>query len=196
MSVRVTLCSLHHVPCPLPHAREFPYLCPMIQIYTGNGKGKTTAALGLMVRAAGAGKKIFFGQFVKGMAYSEVTLIYEQIPQIDHQLFGRRCFIKRDPEPEDYKAAQEGLLKVKELIKSGKYDLMVLDELNIALYYQLIKLEEVLAMIDEVPEKTELVITGRYAPSELIKKADLVTEMKEVRHYYQKDVKARKGIEF
>jgi cob(I)alamin adenosyltransferase len=86
----------------------------MIQIYTGNGKGKTTAALGPAVRAAGAGKKTFFGQFVKGMAYSEVKLITEQIPQIDPQLFGRRSFIKRDPEPQDYEAAKEGL-KVREL---------------------------------------------------------------------------------
>ncbi|WP_010420419.1 cob(I)yrinic acid a,c-diamide adenosyltransferase [Anaerophaga thermohalophila] len=168
----------------------------MIHIYTGNGKGKTTAALGLMVRAAGAGKKIFFGQFVKGMAYSEVMLIHEQIPQIEHQLFGRKCFIKREPEPEDYKAAQAGLRTVKELIKSGKYDLMVLDELNIALYYKLFSLEEVLAMLEYLPENIELVITGRYAPPELIEKADLITEMKEIRHYYQNGVKARKGIEF
>jgi cob(I)alamin adenosyltransferase len=168
----------------------------MIHIYTGNGKGKTTAALGLMIRAAGAGKKIFFGQFVKGMAYSEVTIINGQIPQIDHQLFGRKCFIKRDPEPEDYKAAQAGLRTVKELIKSGRYDLVVLDELNIALYYKLFSLEEVLAMLENLPENIELVITGRYAPPELIEKADLVTEMKEIRHYYQNGVKARKGIEF
>ncbi|MBZ4677202.1 MAG: cobinamide adenolsyltransferase [Anaerophaga sp.] len=168
----------------------------MIHIYTGNGKGKTTAAMGLMVRAAGAGKKIFFGQFVKGMVYSEVTLIKEQIPQIDHQLFGRKCFIKKDPAPEDYKAAQAGLRKVKKLIQSGKYDLIVLDELNIALYYKLFSLEEVLAMIENWPENIELIITGRYAPPELIEKADLVTEMKEIRHYYQNGVKARKGIEF
>jgi cob(I)alamin adenosyltransferase len=168
----------------------------MIHIYTGNGKGKTTAALGLSVRAAGAGKKIFFGQFVKGMAYSEVNLILEQIPQIEHQLFGRRCFIKQQPEPEDFQAAQKGLQTVKELIISGKYDLIVLDELNIALHYQLIKLEDVLSLLNNLPNETELVITGRYAPPELMEKADLITEMKEVRHYYQKDVKARKGIEF
>jgi len=168
----------------------------MIHVYTGNGKGKTTAALGLSVRSAGAGKKIFFGQFVKGMAYSEVKLITEQMPQIDHQLFGRRCFIKQEPEPEDFQTAQKGLQTVKDLIKSGKYDLIVLDELNIALHYHLIKTEEVLALLDELPTETELVITGRYALPELIEKADLVTEMKEVKHYYQKDVKARKGIEF
>lgn len=176
--------------------QNFSIFAVMIHIYTGNGKGKTTAALGLSVRAAGAGKKIFFGQFVKGMAYSEIKLITEQIPQIDHQLFGRRCFINREPEPEDFQAAQKGLQTVKELIKSGKYDLIVLDELNIALHYHLIKTEDVLALLDEFPSETELVITGRYAPPELIEKADLITEMKEIRHYYQKDVKARKGIEF
>lgn len=168
----------------------------MIHIYTGNGKGKTTAALGLSVRAAGAGKKIFFGQFVKGMAYSEVSLITQQIPQIDHQLFGRRCFIKRDPEPEDFQAAQNGLNSVKEIIKSERYDLVVLDELNIALHYQLIKTEEVLALFNELPKETELIITGRYAPDELIKKADLVTEMNEIKHYYKQNIEARKGIEF
>ncbi|MFW6371127.1 MAG: cob(I)yrinic acid a,c-diamide adenosyltransferase [Bacteroidota bacterium] len=168
----------------------------MIHIYTGNGKGKTTAALGLMVRAAGAGKKIFFGQFVKGMAYSEIKFIAEQIPQIDHQLFGRSCFVKRDPERQDYEAAQNGLKTVKKLIQSGKYDLIVLDELNIALHYNLIKTEDVLALLELLPKETELIITGRYASPELMEKADLITEMKEVRHYYQKDVKARKGIEF
>jgi cob(I)alamin adenosyltransferase len=182
-----------HALCPLP---KFLIFAAMIHIYTGNGKGKTTAALGLMVRAAGAGQRIFFGQFVKGMAYSEIKLITEQIPQIDHQLFGRNCFIKRDPEPQDYEAAQNGLETVKELIQSGKYDLIVLDELNIALHYQLVKLQEVLSLLDKLPKETELVITGRYAPPELMEKADLTTEMKEVRHYYQKDVKARKGIEF
>ncbi|WP_462318183.1 cob(I)yrinic acid a,c-diamide adenosyltransferase [Marinilabilia sp.] len=168
----------------------------MIHIYTGNGKGKTTAAIGLAVRAAGSGMKVFFGQFVKGMAYNEVSIFNEQMPQIDHELFGRTCFINRDPEPEDYKAAKAGLRKVKNIIQSGQYSLIVLDELNIALYYKLIALEDILKLINELPRDLELVITGRYAPQELIDKADLVTEMKEVKHYYKQDIKARKGIEF
>ena len=168
----------------------------MIQIYTGNGKGKTTAAIGLAIRAAGSGMKIFFGQFVKGMAYHEVKIFSEQMPQIDHQLLGRNCFIDKDPQPEDYQAAKNGLKEVKKVIASGKYSLIVLDELNIALYYQLISVEEVIRLIDELPPEIELVITGRYAPQKLIDKADLVTEMKEIKHYYTKDIKARKGIEF
>ncbi|MFW6389434.1 MAG: cob(I)yrinic acid a,c-diamide adenosyltransferase [Marinilabiliaceae bacterium] len=168
----------------------------MVHIYTGNGKGKTTAALGLALRAAGSGKKVFFGQFVKGMAYSEVSIINEKLPEIDHQLFGQKCFIKRDPKEEDFEAAREGLEKVRALIKEKKYDLMVLDEINIALYYKLIHLEEVTELLDNFPEETELVLTGRYAPEELIEKADLVTEMKEIKHYFKQDIKARKGIEF
>lgn len=168
----------------------------MIHIYTGNGKGKTTAAIGLAIRMAGTGMKVFFGQFVKGMAYNEVSIFNEQMPQIDHELFGRTCFINRDPEPEDYEAAKEGLQKVKSIILSGKYSLIVLDELNIAMFYQLISLEEILKLINELPDGLELVITGRYAPQELIDRADLVTEMKEVKHYYKRDIKARKGIEF
>jgi cob(I)alamin adenosyltransferase len=168
----------------------------MIQIYTGNGKGKTTAAIGLTIRAAGSGMKVFFGQFVKGMAYNEVSIFAEQIPQIDHELFGRSCFIRRDPEPEDYESARKGLEKVKNVIQSGKYELIVLDELNIALYYQLIPIEAVLQLINALPREVELVITGRYAPEALIEKADLVTEMNEIKHYFKQDIKARKGIEF
>lgn len=168
----------------------------MVQIYTGNGKGKTTAALGLALRAAGAGKSVFFGQFVKGMAYSEVDLITAKIPAIEHRLFGRKCFIKRDPEEADYEAAREGLRQSQKLIESGKYDLVVLDELNIALYYKLISLNDVFDLINVLPGATELIITGRYAPDELIEKADLVTEMKEIKHYFKQDIKARKGIEF
>ncbi|MFO8001727.1 MAG: cob(I)yrinic acid a,c-diamide adenosyltransferase [Marinilabilia sp.] len=168
----------------------------MVHIYTGNGKGKTTAALGLAVRAAGSGMKVFFGQFVKGMAYSEVKLIGEQIPQIDHQLFGQKCFIKRQPEKADYESARNGLSRVKELVREKKYDLIVLDEINIALYYKLLEPGDIIALIDELPDNTELVLTGRYALPELIEKADLVTEMKEVKHYFKNDTKARKGIEF
>ena len=168
----------------------------MVHIYTGNGKGKTTAALGLALRAAGAGKSVFFGQFVKGMAYSEVSIINEKLPEIEHQLFGRRCFINRDPKEEDYKAARSGLEKVNDIIRERKYDLIILDEINIALYYKLIPIEDVTDIIDNLPEETELVLTGRYAPEELMEKADLVTEMKEIKHYFKEDIKARKGIEF
>lgn len=168
----------------------------MVHIYTGNGKGKTTAALGLSMRAAGAGKKVFFGQFVKGMAYGEVKLINEQIPQIDHQLFGRNCFIKREPEQADYEEAKKGLEKIRTIIRSGEYQVIVLDELNIALYYKLLEPGDIIALIDELSPEIELIITGRYVLDELIEKADLVTEMKEIKHYFHQDIKARKGIEF
>lgn len=168
----------------------------MVHIYTGNGKGKTTAALGLSMRAAGAGKKVFFGQFVKGMAYGEVKLINEQIPQIDHQLFGRNCFIKREPEQSDYEEAQKGLEKIRTIIRSGEYQVIVLDELNIALYYKLLEPGDIIALIDELSPEIELIITGRYVLDELIEKADLVTEMKEIKHYFHQDIKARRGIEF
>jgi len=168
----------------------------MVHIYTGNGKGKTTAALGLALRAAGAGKKVFFGQFVKGMAYSEVSIINEKLSEIEHRLFGRKCFIKREPEKADFEEAEKGIEEVRKIINDRKYDLIVLDEINIAIYYKLVSIEDVLSLIEDLPEETELVMTGRYAPEKLIDKADLVTEMMEIKHYFKQDTKARKGIEF
>lgn len=168
----------------------------MIHIYTGNGKGKTTAAIGLAIRAAGAGKKIFFGQFVKDMAYNEVSLIRGQIPQIDHELFGRGCFFGRTPEAEDYEAAQKGFEKIKRLAHSGLYQMIIMDELNIALHYKLLNHQEVISFLESVPDDIEIIITGRHAHSELIEKADLVTEMREVKHYYKKGITSREGIEY
>jgi len=165
-----------------------------IQVYTGNGKGKTTAALGLSVRAVCAGKKVFFAQFVKGMKYSELDVV-KYLPRITIKQFGRNCFIYNQPTAEDIEAAKIGLRECEEILSSGEYDLVVLDEINIALYYKLFPLERVLAMLDNRHEKTEVVLTGRYAPQELIDKADLVTEMREIKHYYTKGVPAREGIE-
>jgi cob(I)alamin adenosyltransferase len=168
----------------------------MIHLYTGNGKGKTTAALGLCLRAAGSGMKVFIGQFVKGMLYNEASLIANRIPEIKLELLGRDCFIERTPVQADFDAARAGLEKVKHVIASEQYDLIVLDELNIALYYKLLTLQEILELLDHLPSNLELIITGRYAPPELIEKADLVTEMKEVKHYFTKGIEARKGIEW
>ena len=165
-----------------------------VQIYTGNGKGKTTAALGLSLRAVCAGKKIFFGQFVKGMIYSELKAS-QLLEGFNIKQYGRNCFIKNEPEEEDIQRAQKGLDELGKMIKSGEYDLVVMDELNIALYYKLFGVHDVIKIIKEKHEKTEIVITGRYAPEELIEIADLVTEMKEIKHYYQKGVQAREGIE-
>lgn len=165
-----------------------------IHIYTGNGKGKTTAALGLSLRAICAGKKVFFGQFVKGMDYSELKAM-EYLPGFKMEQFGRDCFIFNEPKEEDILVAKEGLEYCKNIIEKGEYDLVVLDELNIALYYKLFSIEEVIETIKAKDDKVELVITGRYAPEELVELADLVTEMKEIKHYYKKGLEARKGIE-
>ncbi|MCK5766203.1 MAG: cob(I)yrinic acid a,c-diamide adenosyltransferase [Bacteroidales bacterium] len=167
-----------------------------VQVYTGNGKGKTTAALGLAVRAVGAGMKVFIGQFVKGMHYSELDVINSDLENVTVRQYGRDCFIINEPTPEDKEAAQNGFGRIRQIVHAGKHELVILDELNIAIYYGLISIDEVLRLIKDKPSHVELVITGRYAPDELLKAADLVTEMKEVRHYYQKGVQARKGIEF
>lgn len=164
-------------------------------IYTGNGKGKTTAAFGLALRAAGNGMKVFIGQFVKGMIYSEIKAIEKFSPQIVTKQFGLECFINRKPTKDDILAAQKGLSEIKQIISSNEYDIVILDEINIALFYNLIELEEVVSLIKNKPENIELVLTGRYAPKELIELADLVTEMKEVKHYYEKGIMAREGIE-
>ncbi|MDD2630066.1 MAG: cob(I)yrinic acid a,c-diamide adenosyltransferase [Limnochordia bacterium] len=165
-----------------------------VHVYTGCGKGKSTAALGLALRAICAGKRVFFGQFVKGMKYSE-TRAGEFLPGLLMQQFGRACFIHREPEPEDIRLAQEGLRRCAKILRQGEYEVVVLDELNIALYYQLFSVEEVLRILKARKPWVEVIITGRYAPQELIDMADLVTEMREIKHYYEQGVVAREGIE-
>lgn len=166
-----------------------------IQVYTGNGKGKTTAALGLALRAIGAGKKVFIGQFIKGKHYSELDSIKNNLHDIQLKQYGLDCFIVNEPEEKDLFAAQNGLKELAEIISSGKFDLVIMDELNIALYYKLIDLDIVLDILRNKPEHVEIVITGRYAPDSIIEIADLVTEMKEVKHYFNKGIDARLGIE-
>lgn len=166
-----------------------------VHVYTGNGKGKTTAALGLSVRAVCAGKKVFFGQFVKGLEYSELKCT-EFIRNLEIEQFGRRCFIYEEPSEEDITAARRGLERMRDILKAGKYDVVVMDELNIALYFKLFTIEEAVGAIKSRASNVEVVITGRYAPGEIIDIADLVTEMKEVKHYYNSGIEARQGIEF
>ena len=165
-----------------------------IHVYTGNGKGKTTAAFGLALRAACAGKKVYIGQFVKGMKYSEVE-VEKYIPNIEIHQLGRSCFIRRDPTDEDIRLAKEGLKLCTTALSNGENDVVILDELNIALYFKLVTLQEVLYMLSKRKPHVEVVITGRYAPEEIINIADLVTEMKEIKHYYRDGVEAREGIE-
>ena len=167
-----------------------------LQIYTGDGKGKTTAAMGLALRAAGAGLRVYIGQFVKDMKYHEVQLIERALPQIVVEQLGRGCFIDRPPDEKDRHAALAGLDHARRLMESGRYDLMILDEFSIAIVCGLITEEQALDLLDDRPASLELVLTGRYMPQSLLDRADLVTEMKEIRHYYAvQGLLARDGIE-
>ncbi|MGN8763598.1 cob(I)yrinic acid a,c-diamide adenosyltransferase [Hornefia butyriciproducens] len=165
------------------------------QIYTGNGKGKTTAALGLALRAAGAGLQVYLGQFMKSMEYHEIGILKERVPEIQVELFGMGCIVDRDAGIPDIRAARTGVKRALEVLRSGSYDLVILDEIFIALYFNLITREDLENLLEAKPSGTELVMTGRYAPEWLLEKADLVTEMREVRHYYEAGVEARDGIE-
>jgi len=167
-----------------------------VQVYTGNGKGKTTAAFGLALRAEGAGLKVFIGQFVKGKTYNENITITRNLKNITVKQYGLDCFIVKAPTDNDIKAARQGFEEMIKIIQNGKYDLVIMDEVNIALYYKLIKVDELIELIRNRPSHVELVLTGRYAPTEIIEAADLVTEMKEVKHYYQQGIEARNGIEY
>jgi cob(I)alamin adenosyltransferase len=165
-----------------------------IQVYTGNGKGKTTAALGLALRAAGADKQVYIAQFVKGMPYSEQNIL-PAIDKITLKQYGRGCFIYQKPTPEDIETARDGLKEVALILQKGEHDLVVLDEACIALYYSLFSFDELNEAITNRAAHVEVVVTGRYAPPELVELADLVTEMNEIKHYYTCGVEARKGIE-
>jgi cob(I)alamin adenosyltransferase len=167
----------------------------MIHLYTGNGKGKTTAALGLAIRAAGAGKKVFIGQFVKGMYYSEMKAL-KRFSEINLFQFGLDCFIVNKPTQKDIDAARIGLAETEMAMASSEYDMYILDEVCIAIHYDLFTVEELKNVLRLKPENAELVLTGRYASDELYKIADLITEMNEVKHYFHYGIQARKGIEF
>jgi cob(I)alamin adenosyltransferase len=163
-----------------------------VQVYTGNGKGKTTAAFGLALRAIGAGYKVLIIQFLKGMEYSEHKALKKL--GIDYELYGTKEFIVGEPSEEVKRLCKEGLERAKRAFNEG-YDLIVLDEANVAVYLKAMRLEDLMEVVKAKPENVELVITGRYAPEELLDIADLVTEMREIKHYYQKGVQARKGVE-
>jgi len=166
----------------------------MIQVYTGNGKGKTTAALGLALRATGAGLKVYIGQFIKSGDYCEVKAL-RKIRGIKAEQFGRGCFIRKAPLKIDIDLARAGLVKAGKIIRSKVYDVVILDEINIALSLGLLKLDDVLSVLKEAPRKTEIILTGRDAHPKVIALADLVSEIIEVKHYYRKGIKSRIGIE-
>jgi cob(I)alamin adenosyltransferase len=170
----------------------------MIQVYTGDGKGKTTAALGLACRAVGHGLKVFIIQFLKGnMEYGEIATAKKLAPYLTIRQIGRGCLLERSekPEPEDIRAAQEGVALAREVLQNGDYDIVILDEITVAVDLGLVDTKTVLRLMDERPPHVELILTGRYAGSEIIERADLVTEMVEKKHYYQKGIQARMGIE-
>ncbi len=167
----------------------------MIQVYTGNGKGKTTAALGLAIRAHAAGCRVYICQFLKGKDYGELHSL-KKFENIKVEQFGRRCFIKSKPAKADMAQAREGLAKIRKAVAKKIYQMIIMDEANVALKLGLITLDDLVSLIKAAPRQLELVLTGRYAHPEIIKLADLVSEIKDVKHYYVKGVKARKGIEF
>jgi len=167
----------------------------LIQIYTGNGKGKTTAALGLALRAASAGLSVYLMQFLKNGAYNEMKAI-KKIKNIRAEQCGRGCLIKRKAKKIDIDCAVKGLLRARETIMSGRYDIVILDEISVALQLGLLKTGDIIDVMNQKPCHVELVLTGRYCPGALKRRADLVTEMREVKHPYQKGVKARPGIEY
>ncbi|MGD2093672.1 MAG: cob(I)yrinic acid a,c-diamide adenosyltransferase [Phycisphaerales bacterium] len=166
-----------------------------IHVYTGNGKGKTTAAFGLALRAAGAGMRVYIAQFVKGMAYSETAAFARFDDLITIEQFGRGCFIRNNPTQEDLAAARNGLEQTRMVIASCAWDVVILDEANIAVLFGLLAVEDLINLIDIKPPSVELIITGRHANQRVIERADLVTEMREVKHYYSQGVQARIGIE-
>jgi cob(I)alamin adenosyltransferase len=167
-----------------------------VQVYTGNGKGKTTAAFGQALRGLGAGFTVFIGQFVKGKTYHENIATTKYLKNITVKQYGLGCFIVDAPTDKDIETAKNGLEEMKKIIHSGEYDMVVMDEVNIALYYNLIDIDDVLDLMKSKPEQLELILTGRYAPIEVIEMADLVTMMKEIKHPYQQGIIARKGIEY
>lgn len=167
----------------------------MIQVYTGNGKGKSTAAFGLALRAAGAGKRVYILQFLKGRVYSELNA-FKKIPLITVEQFGGGCFINKEPQTRDYVLACSGLERAKEILSEGGCDLLILDEINIAEHFKLIKCQDIISLLKRAPKKIEVVLTGRFASPKICQIADLVSDIKDQKHYYKKGIKARKGIEF
>jgi cob(I)alamin adenosyltransferase len=168
-----------------------------VQVYTGNGKGKTTAALGLAVRAAGRGFRTFIAQFLKSQPTGEIEAAKRLSPLVLIEQFGREGFITVEdgPDDEDLSRARAGLEKALAAMLSGEFRIVVLDEVNAAVHFKILPESDVLDFLDKRPAGVEVVLTGRYAPDSFIARADLVTEMTAVKHYYERGVKAREGIE-
>ncbi len=166
-----------------------------IQVYTGNGKGKTTAALGVAMRTIGAGGKVFIGQFLKSGNYSEIKILKKFKEQVTVEQYGLGRFVKGSPAQEDIDAGRDGYNSVVQIIEKGEYGLVIIDEGNVAVQYNIFSEKELLNIFNKKPDHVEIIVTGRGATQKVIEKADLVVEMKEIKHYFQKGVKARIGIE-
>ncbi len=168
-----------------------------VQVYTGEGKGKTTCALGLALRAVGQGLQVFMIQFLKGRETGEMAAAVRLAPEFTIRAVGRSGLVNlKNPAAEDLALARQALDLAKDLIAAGEHDVVILDEINVALAYGLIPLPEVLDLLEKRPRHVEVVLTGRGAPPEVIEAADLVTEMRPVKHYWQVNVRARRGIEW
>lgn len=174
-----------------------PFTKGLVEIFTGSGKGKTSTALGMVLRALGHGFRVHIIFFMKGnYPYGERNML-PQLTNVSFQSFGHEQFV--DPQnvkAEEREQAGEALQAARSAIASSKFDLVVLDEVNVAVAWKLIEVEDLLKLIDEKPLNVELILTGRYADQRLIERADLVTEMVDIKHPYQKGIKARKGIEY
>jgi len=169
----------------------------LVIVITGNGKGKTTAAFGQALRAIGQGYKVFVLQFMKGRKYGEFLAAEKYLPNLNIAMSGLDSFVMRNhPAAIDIEMAQKGLDTARKAIESGKYDMIILDEINVALDFKLIKLKDVVTMIKNKPAGLDLILTGRYAPKEIIKLADTVSEIQEVKHHYNAGIKDRAGIEY
>jgi len=166
-----------------------------VQVYTGDGKGKTTAAMGLALRAAGAGLRVYIAQFVKSQKYSEIFALERFSDLITCRLYGSGCWLHGQPADEDVRLAKTGLEAVRRIVTAGEHDVVILDEANIATFFGLLAVDDLIALIDLKPAGVELIFTGRKADPRLVERADLCSEFLEVKHYYRNGVLARKGIE-
>jgi len=170
----------------------------LIFVYTGNGKGKTTAAMGQALRAIGHGLKVLMIQFMKGKKYGEVLAAEKYLAgMLTMVQCGLDSFVmKNDPAPVDIELARQGLALAKKAVASGDYQMVVLDEINVALDFKLVELQDVIEVIKTKPASLDLVLTGRYAPLEVIELADMVSEIREIKHHYAQGIKERAGIEY
>ncbi len=168
-----------------------------VQVYTGDGKGKTTAAIGLAVRAAGCGLRTLLIMFMKEFPYSEIESLHHLSEWITVEQYGNDEFVLRrqPPSTADRDVARKALSRARQGMLNGDYDIIVLDEICVAAHFGLVAVDELLPTLDERPESVELILTGRYCPPEWIERADLVTEMKDIKHYYRQGILARKGFE-